>query len=465
MEALDAKFQLALENIKGSIQASEELAAYLDTEEDDAYKALYEAFEPQIDEIYKQVAADYPLQLVEFEVALLAEGFEALYLPRVLGYSVLRGAVSDSRVKYVRPQDHFRSVLGAIANSANFDVLKNRIGQSIQIGFALSSDIYITNFLDTIPNKRVKYYLESQKLEKYRTDKFRRIGLKKYRKQFESLNYQSASFPTSLSELKSRTQETVEFLTYRATSDFDNSSLQAHINTLLSTKEFWGEAEFLDLLMTIGMYYELEAKGQKIYIEALDSMRSNMTRFEEGYFTRLEALHNSSRVTVTPEMDKRMSNHVNMKIDDLLTAYYQLVDNIHSLGYVHEDVIDEVRQFVDSNEGLSPQNECIRSTIYEYFAKVLNNLEPSEYHDYFELNKIFTIYIQLFTNERFTQEVKDLCLRYVKKLIKTFTDKRGRDYQDIKKFVKTTFEDLGFMNQKQLKELFKTKRKKKPATT
>ena len=54
-----------------------------------------------------------------------------------------------------------------------------------------------------------------------------------------------------------------------------------------------------------------------------------------------------------------------------------------------------------------------------------------------------------------------LSLTYIKKLLKFFTDKRGRDYQDIKKFVTATFTDLGFMNVKDLKELFKTKRKKK----
>jgi len=57
-----------------------------------------------------------------------------------------------------------------------------------------------------------------------------------------------------------------------------------------------------------------------------------------------------------------------------------------------------------------------------------------------------------------------LYLGYIKKLLKVYIDKRGRDYQDIKKFVKTTFLDLGLMTEKQLVELFKTKRKKKEVT-
>lgn len=459
MEALDKKFSTALDNIKGAVQASELLATYLDTEEDDDYKALYEAFEPQIEEVYEEVADKHPLQLVALEEALIDEGFEGLYLPRILGYTVLRGAVND-HLKYVRPQNHFKNILKGIANSANFEMLKKRIGQSVQIGFALSSDIWITNLIEEIKNKRVKYFLQSQKLEKYRDSKMRNSGLRKYHKQFESLNFQSAEFPSTLAELKIQTQETDEFLKYRAMSDLDNSSLNTHINQLLATESFTGESEFLTLLMTIGMYYDLDDAGKASFSKALNDMRQNMTRFEELFFTKLEDLHNS-KFTVTPEMDRRFSTVVDRSIADELSKYYDLMDVVHGKGYIHEDTIEAVRVYADSNEGLSPQNECLRSTIYEYFAKLLNNLEESNYADYMEMNKVFTIYIHLFNNERFTQEVKQLSLRYVKRLLKVYTDKRGRDYQDIKKFVMSTFEDLGFMNAKELKELFKTKRKKK----
>ena len=460
MEALDKKYQVALDNVKGAIQASDLLNTYLDSEEDDDYKALYEAYEPQIEEIYKEVADKNPLQLTALENYLLDEGFEGLYLPRTLGYAVLRGAVRPN-VKYTRPQDHFRDILMGIVNSANFEVLKRRIGQSIQIGFALSSDIWITNIIASIKNKKVKYFLESLKQERYRDERNRRVGLKKYHKQFESLNYQSAVFPTSVAELKVLTQETNEFLIYRAHAEFDNTSLIEHINSLLDTLRDNSEHESIDLLMTIGMQYDLNDKSTKAHIEAFDNKRSNVERFEEVYFSKLEDLHNSS-ITVTPEMDKRMSNVINRKVDDEISKYYDLTDEIHSKGFIHEDTIEAVRKYTDAHEGLSPENESIRSTIYEYFATILNNLDEGSYQDYFEMNKIFTIYINIFNNQRFNQEVKALCLKYVKKLLKAYTDKRGRDYQDIKKFVMATFEDLGFMNAKELKELFKTKRKKKP---
>ena len=52
-------------------------------------------------------------------------------------------------------------------------------------------------------------------------------------------------------------------------------------------------------------------------------------------------------------------------------------------------------------------------------------------------------------------------MAYIKKLLKRFTDKRGKDYQDVKKFVSTTFIDFGFLKEKEVVELFKTRRKRK----
>ena len=69
--------------------------------------------------------------------------------------------------------------------------------------------------------------------------------------------------------------------------------------------------------------------------------------------------------------------------------------------------------------------------------------------------------MDIFGNQQFNQDIKDFCMSYVKKLLKKYTDKRGKDYQDIKKFVSTNFGDLGFLSKKEIVELFKTRRKKK----
>ena len=149
MYELDQQYQDRLQVLGEEIQASEELQQYLEEEEEEFYLRLKEMFEPKIAAIYEEVAENDPLQLVTFESALLDEKFEGLYLPKILGYSVLRGEV-NAEFKYVGPQDHFKNVLMAICNSANFDILKKRIGQSIQMGFAMSSDIWITNLLSLI---------------------------------------------------------------------------------------------------------------------------------------------------------------------------------------------------------------------------------------------------------------------------------------------------------------------------
>lgn len=86
------------------------------------------------------------------------------------------------------------------------------------------------------------------------------------------------------------------------------------------------------------------------------------------------------------------------------------------------------------------------------------------YHDYFEINKTFVAYMSIFSNQEFNQSVKEISFNYVKKLRKVYTDKRGKDYQDIKKFVKSTFLDLGFLKEKQIVEFFKTKRKVAPSS-
>ncbi|MEN0003158.1 MAG: hypothetical protein AAF798_03405, partial [Bacteroidota bacterium] len=107
MLELDKEYLEQLEGLAGEIQGAEELSAYLDTEEEEDYMRLKESFEPRIALLYNDVARKNPLQIIAFETVLLDQLFEGLYLPKILGYSVLRGEVHPQRMKYVRPQDHF----------------------------------------------------------------------------------------------------------------------------------------------------------------------------------------------------------------------------------------------------------------------------------------------------------------------------------------------------------------------
>jgi hypothetical protein len=52
-------------------------------------------------------------------------------------------------------------------------------------------------------------------------------------------------------------------------------------------------------------------------------------------------------------------------------------------------------------------------------------------------------------------------MEFIQKCLKKFIDKRSRDYQDIKRFVSTVFIDLNFLKDKEVVEMFKTRRKRK----
>jgi hypothetical protein len=461
METLDKVYQTQIDNIKATIQNSDLLEVYLENEETDDYKALAEHFEPQIQELYLKVAEKNPLQLESLELQLLDPSFEGLYTPKILGYSVLRGDVNN-RFKYSRPQDHFRKILEAIVKSSNFEMISQRIGQSVQIGFALSSDIWITNFLNEIENKKVKYFLQSQKLEKYRALEKRKAGLFNYRRQFQSLNYLSTEFPSNATGLMALAPSIKNFLIYRSHKNYDNTSLNTHLEAFIGNKDFVKHDEFLELMMIIGFYLQLETKVSKLFTSVFNDIRAKKEDFEPKFFQFLRTIQDSKNPPGIAE-DKRFSNLVDKSFEGDVSRYFSLMDTVHGKSYISEESIEAVRSYYESHEGRSIQNECVRASIFNYFAGFLNNLEPEAYQDYFEMNKVFTQYMGIFSNQKFNQDVKDISLRYVKKLLKRFTDKRGKDYQDIKKWVKTTFLDLGFMKDKELIELFKTRRKKKTA--
>ena len=91
MKPLDPDYQSKLDAIAEDLQSAEEFQRYLEEEEEEDYMALREKLEPRISQIYDEVAEKNPLQLVTLEKYLLQEKFEGLFLPRVLGFSVLRG--------------------------------------------------------------------------------------------------------------------------------------------------------------------------------------------------------------------------------------------------------------------------------------------------------------------------------------------------------------------------------------
>lgn len=460
MQELDADYLDQLEVIAGEIQDSEELASYLEEEEEEFYLRLKEMFEPKIGMVYDEVAAKNPLQLIALETVLLNPLFEGLYLPKILGYSVQRGEINE-RYKYVRPQNHFKEVLLAICNSANFDILKKRIGQSIQMGFALSSDIWVTNLINSITNKRVRYYLQGQKLDRYRPLPARKAGYERYQKQFKSDNFHSTEFPETLSELKVLFSPLKNFLIYRIGSRWDNTSLIEPLKNFLENKEFQQTDEYLQIAFLYGTFFELDEANSKHLSKHLNKVRTDLPEFDAKWLDFVLALHKRDDIELDAEADLRISALLDKKVKDQLTEYYNLTDLIHSEGYMNDEVHDAVRVFYSRHLGQSIINECVRAVIYGYFERLISNLEEKAYPDFFEETKLFPVYMSIFANQKFNQNLKDLSMAYVRKLLKKFTDKRGKDYQDVKKFVSTAFVDFKFLKEKEVVELFKTRRKRK----
>ncbi|HFC00312.1 MAG TPA: hypothetical protein ENJ53_05860 [Phaeodactylibacter sp.] len=461
MKPLHQEYIDELAIIKKGIQDSDILAKYLDEEEEEDYLALRAAFEPAIAELYKKVANDNPLQLLTLEKELLDEAYEGMYITRILGFSVLRGEINDN-YKYVRPQSHFKDVLVAIVASSNYDIMKKRIGQTIQIGFALSSDIWITNLINEIVNKRIRYFFQSQKNRKYRELKERKIALAKYKNQFRNENYFYTEFPTNSVELKVLFSEVKLFLKNRIILNIDNSSFIPEIKTFLNNPDFQGTEEYMEMLAYYGFFFDKNEADQAEFATHFNRSRTDIEDFENKWLDLVLEIHSNKEINLDKAADLRLSAAVDKSINDKISRFYTLTDEIHSKSYTNDEVIEAIKIFYNSNPGKSKINECVRATIYKYFARFITNLAPEDYNEFFELAKIFPTYMGIFDNQQFNQNLKELCVRYVKKLTKKFVDKRGRAYQDVKRFVKVSFVDFGFMTPKQIVEFFKTKRVRKP---
>lgn len=458
MQPLEDKYYERLNEIAVAIQESPTLAQYLEEEEDELYNTLRQEFEPQLSVLHHEVAAESPLQMVTFEKYLLEPPFEGLYLPRVLGYAVLRGEINDQH-KYIRPNDHFKNILLAICRSPHFDQLKKRIGQSISVGFALSSDIWITNLLSLVENKRIRYFLQQQKNDRYRDPRDRADLYRRYANQFKNELYYSADFPAQPGEMKANFSALRQFLLKRFEVGGDNASLKEKIQGFLENKEFAATDEYLEMLAMYGNFIDLDPAERLTFATQFERERRSYPEFDLRFMRFILTLYNTPGLGQVN--DERMSACVDKSWKDKISDYYRIADKIHGLGYVHPEVIEAVQDFYNRHEGLSIESECLRHLVLNYFTGLLSGLTEREYADYFELTKIFGIYMKIFGNQQFNQAVEKISLAYIAKLMLKFNDKRAKDYQDIKKFVSTQFVDLGFLKDKEVVEMFKTRRKRR----
>ena len=459
METLSKRYEDQLKKIESTIQESTELKKYLEEEDESDYHTLQEKYEPLILELYEEVAAKNPLQLIDLEKRLIEPTFEGLFLPRLLGYAVLRGSVDD-QFKYMRSQDHFKDILLAICNSSNFDIIKLRIGQAIQIGFALSSDIWITNLMDEIGNKKIIQFLSTQKLPHYRELKHRKAGYTRFKRQFQTVNFQTADFPKTSVELKILFNRLKRFLEFRIRSKSDHSSYLKDLLGVLSNDELKGSDQYVHLLGLTMNFIDLSPKDRKVLSGIVNRLRSEDSEFSDQYFRFLKNLMTSG-FPMNREDDLRVAQLLDLEIKDYMANYYIAVGELAKKGLGQADAIEAIRKLYGQYDGLSTINDCLRRSILSQLVHILKNLSVEEYPEYFELNKLFMIYMDIFDYQHFNQDLKESSIHFVRKLIQHYTDKRSKDYQDIKKFVIPAFQEMGFMREKEVLEFFKTRRKKK----
>ncbi len=461
MQALAPEYQQRIEEIKAAIQESELLDAYLESEEAAEYNALKEAFEPEIAALHEEAAAFYPLQLEALELGLLDPGLEGLFMPKLLGYAVLRPRVNPDSGQYYRPQAHLKKVLLAIAGSNGFTELERRIGQGITVALALSTNVWVSTVLNEIPNKHPRNFFQQHHDQSLHTAAQRLQVYERYKRQFAYDNYAAAAFPVTTEELATDYPALEEFLRTRFSRELDNASLVDPILDFLENPEFRQERVFEHFIALTCLFMDVPDEQENALRTQIRDLSAE-PEFVQRYFDFLAELHHDDRIDITPEVDRRMALRVGVTGDGLMQQYYALATTIHDSGVNALEAQDAIRLFVREQEGLSNVNECVRQTVLRYLRQLISNLDEDTYSEFFELTKLFSTHFEIFGNESFKQEVRRLSLQYVKSLLKRYTDKRGRDYQDIKKFVKTSFVDLGFMGEKEVANLFKTKRVRRP---
>ncbi|MBL7774864.1 MAG: hypothetical protein JNK89_02625, partial [Saprospiraceae bacterium] len=211
-----------------------------------------------------------------------------------------------------------------------------------------------------------------------------------------------------------------------------------------------------------GNYMELDAEEQKKLAAHFARERKSYPDFDNEYLQFLVTLYRANP-QMGAEHDNRIIRLLDKKEKGKMSEYYLIAEKVHNLGYVHPDTIEAVQDFYNNHKGLSIESKCLRQLILNYFGRLIKGLGPQEYADYFELTKIFGVYMNIFGNQQFNQSIKKMSMNYVAKLLRVFTDKRAKDYQDVKKFVSTQFVDMDFLKEKEVVEMFKTRRKKRKA--
>ena len=451
--ALDEQLVTSLDEIKDAIQNSEQLQNYLESEEQDDFDILRAAVEPAIHELYVQVSTELPTQLIAFEKYLLDEGFEGIYVGKILNYAVLRASLNDD-YKFNVFQDHIQEIILTIANSVNFEVLKKYTKQGLQASFAFGTDVWVTNLLSEVTGKKVSEYLLSLKPQKKDYFAQRKSLSVSMKRQFNELSVYSFGAPKDLPTFVQYSKD-ITFNLKTKLEKGENADIFAPIVTeILANPAFELDNAYVSLLTIAALSIQFEDDQVELIQKLSTKVLAKPSAVDLFYHSLVTVLENKKLLnpTAVANLNQVFSGDTN--------EYAAIINTIHKIfeqGFEDEEILTVTVDHLKSFGDLDIQGEIIRDAVRYDFNNKVKALPSTKYVAFFDLFKIIEKYIVAFDNQKFTNDVKNITLYQVSEYIRLLTNRRSQEYQEVKNFLSSTLVNLGFLAEKEVKEMLKKK--------
>ena len=467
VQPLDDKYKKLLDKIALAIEKSPEWVQLLEHEDEETYKELRKKFEPYLAKVHHAVAVEAPLQLFELEDLMLDDRFAGLFLPRILAYTILRGSINDN-YKFVRPVDRFEKVLRAIVQSPNFEFIVPRIGQTIELGFALSSNVWVNNFIESITQPRIQKSLQQYIRLKYKELRARKSLYHRYKRQFKNYIYETTPFPENAREFALLYQDIIRFLKARQSRGLNHTSYILELNAIVQSPAYHELDEYIPVLYTLVNYITYDDSFEKNLADVFNALRKKRKDLSSKYFE--EHLKNLQEgIDDLKKLDERVYKLLDKNIKDDLLAFYEVMHFIHTEGYLKEATIEAINTFYQSYPILSDINESLRMAVFNLFRQYVDRLNEEDYIEFFEFHTRFRQYIDIFQKETFRNSIKKLCYDYLRRTLLYYrrledVNKSKEAMKELKRLVKQWYSDqgFGFFKDKEINALFSTKRKHFP---
>lgn len=153
------------------------------------------------------------------------------------------------------------------------------------------------------------------------------------------------------------------------------------------------------------MYYRLDGDNSKKLTQVFNKLRKEKSNFDIDFFAYfLQFVDDKANFII--DAVGNLSKFIDKSIEDELSRFFWLMDIVYTKGYVAAETIDAIRKYYNEHEWLSNQNRCLRHSLNNRFSKFFNTLSEKDYHEFFEMFKTFSIYMDIFSNENSIRVLK-----------------------------------------------------------